>query len=72
MNHKFFSFFEIPDFLIKKQLKQRDLDNTILLLNDVKQEYLKGKAEALTKPIEEVKMVEDDLVPLAILNEMFV
>ena len=72
MNHKFFSFFEIPDFLIKKQLKQRDLDNTILLLNDVKQEYLKGKAEALTKLIEEVKMVEDDLVPLAILNEMFV
>ena len=72
MNHKFFSFFEIPDFLIKKQLKQRDLDNTILLLNDVKLEYLKGKAEALAKPIEEVKMVEDDLVPLAILNEMFV
>lgn len=71
MNHKFFSFFEIPDFLMKKQLNQKDLDNTIELLNIVKQEYLRGKAEALSKQVEEVKMSEDDLVPLAILTDMF-
>lgn len=40
MNTKFFSFFDIPEFLIKKKLPKRDLDNAIELLNDAKEEYL--------------------------------
>lgn len=70
MNTKFFSFFDIPEFLIKKSLSKRDLENTIELLNDAKEEYLKGKAEALSKQVSEVKMTEDDLVPLEILGFM--
>jgi len=68
MNVKFFLFFDIPDFLIKKTLPKKDLENAISLLNHAKEEYLKGKAEALKKPITEVKMTEDDLVPLDILS----
>jgi len=33
--------------LIKKTLQKQDLDNAIELLNDAKEEYLRGKAEAL-------------------------
>ena len=65
MNVKYFLFFDIPDFLIRKKKKKNDLDNAIQILNDVKEEFLKGKAEALK--VAEAKMSEDDLVPLEIL-----
>ena len=68
LNVKFFLFFDIPDFLIKKTLPKQDLDNAIELLNDAKEEYLRGKAEALKVQYTEVKMTEDDLVPLDILS----
>ena len=68
LNVKFFLFFDIPDFLIKKTLPKQDLDNAIELLNDAKEEYLRGKAEALKVGYSEVKMTEDDLVPLDILS----
>lgn len=66
MNVKFFSFFDIPDFLIKKTLAKSDLENALELLNDAKSEYLNGKAEALKT--QDVTMTEDDLVPLEILQ----
>jgi len=65
MNVKYFLFFDIPDFLIRKTLPKNHLDNAIQILNDVKEEFLKGKAEALK--VAEAKMSEDDLVPLEIL-----
>lgn len=37
----------------------------------VKEEYMNGKAEALKKQVSELKMTEDDLVPLQLLHEMF-
>lgn len=71
MNINFFSFFDIPELLIKKELGKKDLTNAIELINEAKEEYINDKAKALGKNTTlDLTVTEDDLAPLELLNVM--
>lgn len=40
LNQYFFSFFDIPDLIVKKKYQRKDYDLIIKLLNKVKKSYL--------------------------------
>lgn len=65
MNQHFFSFYDIPDLIIKKKYQRKDYEAIIKLLNKVKKAYLVHKATIVTdKPIAELVVTDEDLVPL--------
>ena len=70
MNQHFFSFFDIPDLIVKKGYSRKDYEECILkCLNKVKLRYLAEKKKDLAhKDIENIVMTDDDLVPLELFD----
>jgi hypothetical protein len=64
-----FSFFDLPDFLVKQQLRKSDLQNAIELINAAKEHYRESKADVLNVNLDDkVVITEDDLPPLELLS----
>jgi len=71
MNQHFFSFYDIPDLIIKKKYPKKDYDSIIKLLNKVKKSYLVHKATILPdKPVSQLVVTDEDLVPLELFDQV--
>ena len=72
MDHHYFSFFEIPDLIIKKGYSRKEYEEFILkLLNKVKTRYLaQKKMDNPETPIEQMQVTDDDLVELELFDQV--
>ena len=73
MEQNFFSFYDIPDLIVKKKFTRKDYESIIKLLNKVKKAYLVEKADILkdkNKPLEEIVVTDEDLVPLELFDKV--
>jgi len=71
MNQHFFSFYDVPDLIIKKKYPKKDYDTIIKLLNKVKKAYLVHKATILPdKPLTQLVVTDEDLVPLELFDSV--
>lgn len=71
MNQHYFSFYDIPDLIVKKRYPRKDYESIIKLLNKVKKSYLVHKATIVTdKPIAELAVTDEDLVPLELFDQV--
>ena len=70
MDQHYFSFFEIPDLIIKKNYSRKDYEDNILkLLNKVKTRYLAQKVhDQPDTPLDQIQITDDDLVELDIFD----
>lgn len=71
MNQHYFSFYDIPDLIIKKKYPKKDYESIIKLLNKVKKSYLVHKATILPdKPVTQLVVTDEDLVPLELFDQV--
>jgi hypothetical protein len=70
LNQHYFSFFDVPDMIVKMAPNKQDYAQMIELLNMCKITYVKEKAEIIKKPIEVVKITDEDLIPLDLLRHI--
>jgi hypothetical protein len=71
MNQHFFSFFDVPDLILKKKYPKKDYETIIKLLNKVKKAYLVHKATILPdKPLTALAVTDEDLVPLELFDQV--
>jgi hypothetical protein len=73
MEQNFFSFYDIPDLIVKKKYSRKDYESIIKMLNKVKKAYLVEKADILkdkNKPLEEIVITDEDLVPLELFDKV--
>ena len=73
MEQNFFSFYDIPDLIVKKKYSRKDYESIIKMLNKVKKAYLVEKADILkdkNKPLEEIVITDEDLVPLDLFDKV--
>lgn len=69
LNQHYFSFYDIPDLIIKKKYQRKEYELILKILNKVKKEYLVQKAQIVTdKPVAELEVTDEDLVPLDIFD----
>lgn len=69
LNQHYFSFFDIPDLIVKRKYSRKDYEHIIKLLNKVKKIYLLEKAKLITdKPVSELAITDEDLVPLELFD----
>lgn len=74
LNQHFFSFFDVADLLVKMIPSKADYPKIITMLNESKKDYLKEKTEIMErlekdkKIKSEVKITDEDLVPLELLR----
>ena len=73
MEQNFFSFYDIPDLIVKKKYTRKDYESIIKMLNKVKKAYLVEKADILkdkNKSLEEIVITDEDLVPLDLFDKV--
>jgi hypothetical protein len=73
MEQNFFSFYDIPDLIVKKKFTRKDYESIIKMLNKVKKAYLVEKADILkekNKPLEEIVVTDEDLIPLDLFEKV--
>lgn len=71
MNQHFFSFYDIPDLIVKKKYQRKEYEQIIKLLNKVKKSYLVHKATIVSdKPVAELVVTDEDLVPLELFDQV--
>ena len=69
LNTYYFSFYDIPDLIVKRKYQRKDYDHIIKLLNKVKKTYLVQKSLIIKdKPIDQIEITDEDLVPLEIFD----
>ena len=69
MKQFYFSFFDIPDLIIKKNYSRKDYEETILkVLNKTKMRYLAEKKNDCGTPIEKLQVTDEDLIPFELLD----
>ena len=69
MNQHYFSFYEIPDLIVKKNYSRKDYEEIILkVLNKVKLRYLAEKKNTTGADVKNVCITDDDLIPLEMLD----
>ena len=69
MKSVFFSFYDIPDLIIKKRYPRKDYDLIIKLLNKVKKLFLAHKATIVQGvKLEDLSVTDEDLVPLELFD----
>lgn len=69
MKSVFFSFYDIPDLIIKKRYLRKDYDLIIKLLNKVKKLFLAHKATIVQGvKVEDLSITDEDLVPLELFD----
>jgi len=65
----FFNFFEVPHILVLKKYKKIDFELLKVFLMKVQRLYLIEKAKLFPeKPIEQIYLTEEDMVPLELLD----
>lgn len=69
LNGHFFSFYDIPDLIVKKKFQRKDYDYIIKLLNKVKKSYLVQKSLIVSKPADQIEITDEDLVPLELFDQ---
>ena len=71
LNAHYFSFYDIPDLIVKRKYQRKDYDYIIKLLNKVKKTYLVQKSLVIKdKPIDQIEITDEDLVPLEIFDQV--
>lgn len=70
LDHYYFSYYDIPDLIVKKKYSRKDYDVILKLLNKTKRAYLLEKARITEKEISELELTDEDLVPLELLDEV--
>lgn len=68
LNQHFFSFFDVPDLIVKMAPNKTDYSQMVKLLSIAKTKYLDEKSEILKKPKADCKITDEDLVPLELLR----
>ena len=69
LNQHFFSFFDIPDLIVKKKYQRKDYEQILKLLQKVKKLYMMQKSLIIKdKPLEEIEITDEDLVPLELFD----
>ncbi len=71
LHGQFFSFYDVPDVIIKLRYPQKEYDQAIQFLNRVKSTYLSDKKpSAPQSEAVQPQITDEDLVPLAILEDI--
>lgn len=71
MKAQFFSFYDIPDLIVKKRYTRKDYDVIIKLLNKVKKLFLAHKATIVQGiKLEDLSVTDEDLVPLDLFDQV--
>jgi len=73
MEQNFFSFYDIPDLIVKKKLQRKDYESIIKMLTKIKKAYLIEKADILkdkNKALEEIVITDEDLIPLDLFDKV--
>ena len=71
MQQYFFSFFNIPEMLVKKKTSKKDFELIQTMLLKIKKKYLVQKALLFPdRPIENLSITDEDLVPLEFLDDV--
>jgi hypothetical protein len=72
MDQHYFSFFEIPELIVKKGYSRKEYEDFLLkLLNKVKTRYLaQKKLDNPDTPLEQMQVTDDDLVRLELFDEV--
>ena len=71
LNQYFFSFYDLPDLIVKKKYQRKDYELILRLLTKVKKLYLAQKAAVLNdRPVAELELTDEDLVPLELLDQV--
>ena len=70
LNQHYFSFYDIPDLIVKKKYQRKDYDLIMKLLNKVKKAYLVQKSMITeNKDLQELEITDEDLIPLELFDE---
>ena len=73
MEQNFFSFYDIPDLIVKKKFQRKDFESIIKMLTKIKKAYLIEKADILkdkNKALEEIVITDEDLIPLDLFDKV--
>ena len=72
LNENFFTFFDIPDLILRKKVDKNDYPKIIKMLNHVKKLYLENKFEqTLGRGAKNTSdLTDEDLVPLILFDEI--
>ena len=71
MQQHYFSFFNIPEMLVKKRTSKKDFELIQTMLLKIKKKYLVQKALLFPdRPIENLAITDEDLVPLEFLDDV--
>ena len=73
MEQNFFSFYDIPDLIVKKKFQRKDYESIIKMLTKIKKAYLIEKADILkdkNKALEEIVITDEDLIPLDLFDKV--
>ena len=73
MEQNFFSFYDIPDLIVKKKFQRKDYESIIKMLTKVKKAYLIEKADILkdkNKSLDEIVITDEDLIPLDLFDKV--
>jgi len=73
MEQNFFSFYDIPDLIVKKKFQRKDYESIIKMLTKIKKAYLIEKADILkdkNKALEEIVITDEDLIPLELFDKV--
>ena len=70
LNSYYFSFYDVPDLIIKKKYSRKDYDLIISILNKVKKAYLVQKAQIVNQEhkVAQLEITDEDLVPLELFD----
>ena len=71
MQQYYFSFFNIPEMLVKKRTSKKDFELIQKILLKIKQKYLVQKALLFPdRPIEQLSITDEDMVPMELLDDV--
>ena len=71
MQQYYFSFFNIPEMLVKKRTSKKDFELIQKILLKIKQKYLVQKALLFPdRPIEQLSLTDEDMVPMELLDDV--
>jgi hypothetical protein len=70
VNQHYFSFYEIPELIVKKKVSKKDYLCINKMLMKAKRSYLAYKIKLMPdKNIEQVNVTDEDMVPLELLQQ---
>ena len=71
MQQFYFSFFNIPEMLVKKRTSKKDFELIQKILLKIKQKYLVQKSLIFPdRPIDQLAITDEDMVPMELLDDV--